>query len=348
MEKMWLRAFCILLPAILVSSSFGQVQNGQFVGLVTDPTEAVVAGALVHVSNLETGFQLDVRTNRVGTYTAGELPAGRYRISVENPGFKTAAQSDLRLNAGTVVRVDFHLTLGQQNDVVEVASAALPINTDNARLAGIVGSAEVANLPLNGRNVFDLIKYEPGATDVRGVIFENGANTVVNGVRENFNNFLINGVSNKGLSGGVVNQPILDTVQEFQVLTLNNSAEFGNSAGAITNLVTKSGTNNYHGSAWWFVRNDVFDANNFFLNQVGDDKPALRFNQFGGTLGGALKKDKFFFFAAYQGDRFLTAAPAVPVFVESSEFRQAVRAAFPDSVAALLYNNFPPTSTGIE
>jgi hypothetical protein len=111
--------------------------------------------------------------------------------------------------------------------------------------------------------VYDLIQYAPGATNVRGVIFENGANTVVNGVRENFNGFLINGVSNKGLSGGPVNQPIQDTVEEFQLLTLNNSAEFGNSAGPITNLVTKSGTNFFHGSLWEFLRNNVFDANPF-------------------------------------------------------------------------------------
>src|SRR5207244_4503040 len=126
------------------------------------------------------------------------------------------------------------------------------------------------NLPLNGRNVYDLIQYAPGATNIRGVIFENGANTVVNGVRENFNGFLINGVSNKGLSGGPVNQPIQDTVQEFQLLTLNNSAEFGNSASAITNLVTKSGTNQLHASVWEFLRNDIFDANPFFANHFPD------------------------------------------------------------------------------
>jgi hypothetical protein len=109
-----------------------------------------------------------------------------------------------------------------------------------------VDSTQIANLPLNGRNVYDLIQYSPGATNMRGIMYENGANTVVNGVRENFNEFLINGVSSKGLSGGPVNQPIQDTVQEFQLLTLNNSAEFGNSAGAITDLVTKSGTNQPH------------------------------------------------------------------------------------------------------
>jgi hypothetical protein len=184
---------------------------------------------------------------------------------------------------------------------------------------------------------------------VRGVMFENGANTVVNGVRENFNGFLINGVSNKGLSGGPVNQPIQDTVQEFQLVTLNNSAEFSNSAGAITSLVTKSGTNLLHGSAWEYFRNDALDANPFFANHDPDPanrkKTPLHLNQFGGTVGGPIIKNKFFFFGAYQGDRFLTSS-AGPVRVESQQFRSAATTAFPDSVAALLYKNFAPSSKG--
>ena len=207
----------------------------------------------------------------------------------------------------------------------------------------------IANLPLNGRNVYDLIQYAPGATNVRGVMFENGANTVVNGVRENFNGFLINGVSNKGLSGGPVNQPIQDTVQEFQLVTLNNSAEFSNSAGAITSLVTKSGTNLLHGSAWEYFRNDALDANPFFANHDPDPanrkKTPLHLNQFGGTVGGPIIKNKLFFFGAYQGDRFLTSS-AGPVQVESQQFRSAATTAFPDSVAALLYKNFAPSNKG--
>jgi len=207
----------------------------------------------------------------------------------------------------------------------------------------------IANLPLNGRNVYDLIQYTPGATNMRGTMFENGANTVVNGVRGNFNGFVINGVSNKGLSGGPVNQPIQDTVQEFQLLTLNNSAEFGNSAGAITNLVTKSGTNNLHGNAWEYFRNDALDAKPFFANHFADptqrQKTPLHLNQFGGTLGGPIRKNKLFFFAAYQGDRFTISNPG-EVLAESSDFRQAVIATFPDSISSLLYSNFAPSNSG--
>ena len=173
---------------------------------------------------------------------------GQYQISVEMPGFQIATSGALTLSAGTVVRADFRLQVRAQDETVEVRDSA--VNTENARLTQTIDSTMIANLPLNGRNVYDLIQYAPGATNVRGVMFENGANTVVNGVRESFNGFLINGVSNKGLSGGPVNQPIQDTVQEIQLVTLNNSAEFGNSAGAITSLVTKSGTNALHASAW--------------------------------------------------------------------------------------------------
>ena len=137
-----------------------------------------------------------------------------------------------------------------------------------------MSSTQINNLPLNGRNVFDLMQLSAGAVNVTGVDFENGHDTVVNGVREDFNGFLINGVSNKGLSGGVVNMPIQDTVEEFQQLQLNMSAQYGNSAGGTVNLVTKSGTNAWHGSGWEYLRNDAFDANEFFLNQAGDPAAA--------------------------------------------------------------------------
>jgi outer membrane receptor protein involved in Fe transport len=341
---------CICFVFLILSlDALAQVQNGEITGTVADPSGAVVPGAKIVLQNLGTRYEIQARTNAEGIYTAKELNVGNYLVRVEAHGFKTAEASNLILNAGTVLRVDFKLLLGERTDVVEVTDADIQVNTETSRLSQTVDSTQIANLPLNGRNVYDLIQYAPGATNMRGVLYENGANTVVNGVRENFNGFLINGVSNKGLSGGPVNQPIQDTVEEFQLLTLNNSAEFGNSAGAITNLVTKSGSNQFHGSAWEFLRNDVFDANPFFANHFPDPedrkKSPLRLNQFGATLGGPLKKDKVFFFAAYQGDRFLTSSPR-PVLAESPEFRAATISAFPNSVAALLYSNFPPGSKG--
>ncbi len=296
---------CVLFVCITLSPiGLAQVQNGQITGLVTDPSGAVVTGARVHVSSPATGYEADMDSNDSGIYAVSELLVGTYTIRVESPGFKTSTAASLVLNAGTVLRVDFELVLGQRWETVEVADAARLVNTETSRLSYTVDSEQVANLPLNGRNVYDLIQYQPGATNMRGIMGENGANTVINGVRESFNGFLINGISNTGLSGGPVNMPILDTVQEVQVLTLNNSAEFGSSAGAITNLVTKSGTNQFHSSAWEFLRNEVFDANSFFANHVADpaDRKRLpvRLHHFGATVGGPLKKDRLFFFAAYQ------------------------------------------------
>jgi hypothetical protein len=336
--------FCLVVVAVLAltCSAFAQVSNGQFSGTVLDPTGAAVAGAKVTVSNPATNFTVSVTSNSSGNYTAKELPVGTYKLTAEAPGFKTASDNNVVLNVGVIAHVDFKLQLGKASEVVEVTGAATQVNTEDSQLATTVSASQVANLPLNGRNVFDLIQMQPGAVNVKNVLTENGHETVVNGLRENFNGFLLDGVSNKDLSGGVVNTPIQDTVEEFQMLTLNMSAQYGNSAGSVTNVVSKSGTNAWHGSAFEFIRNNALDANNFLLNQQGIKRAPLRFNQFGGTFGGALIKDKLFFFAAYQGDRFLTSSQPTVTTVESPQWRAAVAAANPDSVAAVLYNAFPP------
>jgi hypothetical protein len=338
---------------VLILSAGAQVQNGQFTGTVTDQTGAAITGAKVTVTNVGTNLSVTTTTNQSGGYTVKELPVGTYKITAEAPGFKTRSDTSLALNAGSIQRADFKMEIGRATEVVEVSGEATAVQVDDSKLASTVTANEIANLPLNGRNVYDLIQMAPGALNVSGTDFENGHGTVVNGLREDFNGFLINGVSNKGLSGGVVNTPIQDTVQEFQQLQLNMSAQYGNSAGAINNLVTKSGTNSFHGSLWEYVRNDVFDANEYFLNRPGTDpttggafKPALRFNQFGGTIGGPIIKDKLFFFGSYQGDRFKTVGAPQTTIIESPEFRQAVSTAFPNSTAALLYKNFKPALGG--
>jgi Carboxypeptidase regulatory-like domain/TonB dependent receptor/TonB-dependent Receptor Plug Domain len=331
-------------------SALAQVQNGQITGVITDPFGAVAVHAGVHIRNVGTGYEADFESNDSGIYTASELLVGSYTIRVGCSGFKTVTATNLILNAGTVLRVDFKLPLGQRSETVEVSDAARLVNTETARLSYTLDSEQIGNLPLNGRNVYDLIQYQPGATNVRGIMGEPGANTVVNGVRESFNGFTMNGLPNTGLSGGPVNTSILDTVQEVQILTLNNSAEFGSNSGAITNLVTKSGTNQWHGSAWEFLRNEIFDANSFFANHVPNSadrkRLPLRLNQFGATFGGPIKKDKIFFLAAFQKESFLTSSP-YPVFPESAEFRAATISTFPASVSALLYSNFAPTAKGV-
>jgi TonB dependent receptor len=273
-----------------------------------------------------------------------------YKISVEAPGFKTYTDNGVTMDPGAITRVDVKMQLGQAREVVEVTGEAATVQTEDSRLTTTIGAAQINNLPLNGRNVFDLMQLSAGAVNVAGVDFENGHNTVVNGVREDFNGFLINGVSNKGLSGGVVNVPIQDTVEEFQQLGLNMSAQYGNSAGSTVNLVTKSGTNQIHGSFWEYLRNDAANANDFFLNQSNVKRPALRWNQFGFTLGGPIMKDKLFFFTSYQGSRFTTVGTPSPVTVEAPAWQKAVSDADTNtgtsSVAALLYGDFKPSVTG--
>lgn len=347
--------FCLVCFSllVLVLGAAAQVQNGTFTGTVADPSSAAIANAKVTVTNMGTNLSVTTTTNETGLYTIKELPIGAYRITAEAKGFKTSVNANVGLNAGTVARVDFRMELGQAREVVEVSGEAAQVNIEDSKLASTVTSTQIASLPLNGRNVYDLMQMAPGAVNVQGTDFENGHGTVVNGLREDFNGFLINGISNKGLSGGVINTPIQDTVQEFQQLQLNMSAQYGNSAGAINNLVTKSGTNSFHGSLWEYFRNDALDANQYFLNRPGIDpdtgggfKPPLRFNQFGGTVGGPIIKDKLFFFGSYQGDRFKTTGTPQTTLVESPDFRAAVEGALPNSTAALLYKNFEPALGG--
>jgi hypothetical protein len=341
-------SFCaaVLFFAFAPAPLCAQVQNGIFTGTVMDPQGASVGGADVAITNVGTGNTVTVKTGAEGLYRIPELPVGNYKITVTAPGFKKEVKANLYLGAGALERVDFKLELGQASETVTVEAGAIQVQTEDARLSTTIGSAQVSNLPLNGRNVFDFITLVPGAVDATGVSFENGHSTVINGLRPNFSGFLVNGSSDKGLSGGVVTVPNADIVQEFQELTLNMSAQYGNSAAAIVNVVTKSGTNSLHGSAYEFFRNDKLDANLFFLNQNSVKRPPLRFNQFGGTVTGPIWKDHLFFTASYQGERFKTIQNAVSIQTEDPAWAAAVNSALPNSVASTIYSNFKPVNAG--
>ena len=343
--------FCLAVFAVLALSisAFAQIQNGQFAGTVTDQTGAAIANAKVTVTNTATNLSLSTTTNSSGNYTVKEVPYGTYKMTVEAPGFKTYSDKSVNANVGTISHVDVKLQIGKASEVVEVVGAAAQVNTDDSKLSETVTSTQISNLPLNGRNVFDLMKLNTGAVDVMGTDFEEGHSTVVNGLREDFGGYLVNGLSNKGLSGAVVNTPIQDTVEEFQQLQLNMSAQYGSAAGNVVNLVTKPGTNAWHGGAWEYIRNDALDANDFFSNQAGIARQPLHFNQFGLSLGGPIIKDKLFFFLALQGDRFKSQAPPQTIIQESAAWRTAVIQADQNSglnsTAAFLYNNFGHGST---
>ncbi len=344
---------CSLLMSLMffawaATPAYAQVTNGIFVGTVTDPQGASVGSADVTVVNLGTNATISVKSNAEGDYRISELPVGTYKFTVTAAGFKKAVKAGLYLGAGTIERVDFKLVLGQQSETVVVEAGSVQVQTEDSRLTETIGAGQVANLPLNGRNVFDLIQLAPGAVNVTGVDFENGHSTVVNGLRPNFSGFLINGASDKGLSGGVSTVPNADIVQEFQELTLNMSAQYGTSAGAIVNVITKSGSNDFHGSMYEFFRNDKLDANDFFFNKSGTAKPPLRFNQFGGVSTGRIWRDHLFYTASYQGERFTTAPPATQTTTETPEWRQAIAGARPNSVANLIYGSFPASQPGIQ
>ncbi|MGD0921532.1 MAG: TonB-dependent receptor [Terriglobia bacterium] len=340
--------------------TYAQVETGTFAGTVEDPSGAVVPGATVTITNQGTNRSATHQTDASGTYRIVSLQPGLYSLKVEARGFKTSVNRDVELTVGATQRVDFKMELGQETQTVTVEAVAPLVNTEEGRLSHLISGGEVANLPLNGRNVYQLMQLAPGAVNVADVMLEAGADTVVNGIRENFNGFLVDGVANKGLSGGYNIQPNQDIVQEFRINDLNMSAEFGNSAGSVTTIVTKAGTNQFHGSAYEFLRNDALDANDFFRNQAGCElgvdplcngpargdgrgnlaKTPLRFNQFGVTAGGPIRKDKTFFFASFQGSRTKTFAAAVPVSMESPQWREAVINALPNSTAALIYKDF--------
>ena len=351
--------FCLAIFAVLALSfcAFAQVQNSEFVGTVTDQTGAAITNAKVTVMNPATNLNITTTTNSSGNYTVKEIPVGTYKLTVEAPGFKTYNDNGVTANAGTISHVDVKLQVGKASELVEVTGEAAIVATDDSKLSITVNSTQISNLPLNGRNVFDLMTMSTGAVSVKGTDFEQGHGTVVNGLREDFGGYLINGLSNKGLSGAVVNTPIQDTVEEFQQLQLNMSAQYGSAAGNVVNLVTKPGTNAWHGGAWEYIRNNALDANDFFLNQKGVPRAPLHFNQFGGSVGGPIIKDKLFFFLALQGDRYKTIGIPQTLLQESQAWRTAVIAADEnslgittasglDSPAAYLYNNFKPANPG--
>jgi hypothetical protein len=342
-------AILLVVQLLLTLQAVAQVQYGELTGRIQDPSGAVIVGATVDVTHLGTGHTFTVTANAAGVYRAPQLPIGPYSLEATFAGFKTARQTGVVLHAGVIARVDFRLEVGEVTEVVVVEYGGALVNIEDSRPYTTVRGREIEDLPLDGRNPYNLIQLASGAVNVAGVSFEKGERTSLNGLRPNFNGFTLNGSSNKGLSGGTVTIPNPDIVAEFQIIELNVSAQYGNSAGSITNLVTKSGSNDFHGSVFWFFRDESFDANSFFRNRAGEEKPPLSFDQFGGHAAGPILKDKLFFTASVQVENFETFSPPSPILVESPEWRQAVIAAQsgnPSSVAGFLYQNFPFSEPG--
>lgn len=294
-------ALCLLslgtaLPVLAQST------NASIAGQVQDTSGAVVPGAKVTVANSQTGQSLETTTTAEGLYTFPVLSVGTYQLSVEAAGFQRYQQTGVVLDVNQNARLVISLTPGSISESVTVNSDAPLVNTRDVQIGGVVDTRRVNDLPLNGRNVYDLVTILPGVSSASTstVADNNGTAMNVNGSRGHMSTFFLDGGFNNDLwrnSGNVAPNP--DAVDQFRLLTSNFSAEFGRSPGAVVNVITKSGTNDFHGSAFEYLRNGNLNARNFFQADVAP----LRQNQFGGSFGGPVIRNRTFFFGSYQGIR---------------------------------------------
>src|SRR5208282_2531846 len=294
--------------------------NGSLSGTVVDKTGSVISGAAVKIISQGTGTTREVKTDGSGHYLAPYLAVSIYTIRVESQGFRTTEQKDIVLQVDQQREVDFTLNPASVSATVEVSATEVAVETTNPTLGQVITSEQVADLPLNGRDFVQLATLIPGVTSETNPnsFFNNGPSSEVStrgtyslsvgGSRAQETDWLYDGVDdNERTAGGIGGiLPSIDAIQEFKVLTYNYSAEYGTRAGPTVLITSKSGSNKLHGSLFEFLRNTSLDAKDYFA--VTKDK--FNLNQFGGSLGGALQKDKTFFFADYQGTRRRRGEPA--------------------------------------
>ncbi len=298
------------VPGVLLADVTGSI-----LGVVRDPSKAVIKGAQVTVTNTQTNFSEKTLSAEDGSYRFLALPAGTYTLNVTAAGFEQFNDTGIVVKVNDQLRVDVSLTVGSVQQEVSVAAGTVQVETESTQLGDVIDSKKMLALPLNGRSYLDLLGLQAGvapggsvtiggnsgtgARPVSGYI-DNAGNVSVNGQRETANAFLVNGgdvSEGRNMGAGLV--PNLDSVEEFRLITNSFDAEYGKFSGAVMNAITKSGTNGFHGDLFEFLRNDKMDAANFFTPV----KSELRRNQFGGVAGGPFWKDKLFWFTDYQGTR---------------------------------------------
>ena len=292
---------------ILAFAGIAHAQTAQVTGRVSDASGAVVAGAQVTLTNQANGFKRETVSNSEGYYTIPLVQPGTYDVKVHVEGFKPVVRSGVVLNVEQVARLDFSLEAGALSETINITSDTPLLNKETSSVGQVVDNKTVVTLPLNGRNYSQLATLAPGATPNPGSRTSDGFS--LNGNRLFQNSFQVDGADNNNYIFGVDTnttqalRPSVDAIQEFKVETANYSAEYGRASGGIISVAIKSGTNQFHGSAFEFLRNDALDASNFFANRNHLGKPPLRYNQFGGTVGGPVWKNHTFFFFSYQGTR---------------------------------------------
>ena len=299
-----MRKFAGLLVCVCLSVR-AQTPIGTLEGQITDPAAAVVSNAEVSVHNTQTGLSRTVRSSRQGAFHFSDLPVGLYLLEVKAQGFAPYSASAIRIDIGQVVAWPVKLQIAGEHSVVNVSGEAVMVDT-SPTIGNVVSEKQAVDLPLNGRDLTQLGLLQPGVAPMTaglaeaGGIARSGQAYAVNGQRPESNNYLLDGASNvDSVNGGYALRTPVDAVSEFRILTLNAPAEYGETSGATTSVVTKSGGNAFHGDLYEFLRNDAMDSRNFFAAQT---EPLHR-NQYGATLGGPIRKDKDFFFLYYEGQR---------------------------------------------
>jgi hypothetical protein len=344
------------LALLATSSVSAQEVSAGITGHVTDPSGASIVGATVTAKDLDRGTDWPTKTNEDGIYAFPRIPVGRYELRVEAQGFKTYVNPDVALEVNQRARVDVSMQVGTMTESVQVTGEAPVLQTDTTQVGSVVSSNTIVNTPLISRNPVALTLLTAGVTTPDPASFNNGLRSAgggrpyVNGNREESNNFLLDGVDNNFTSDNLVSyQPNPDAIEEFKLITNNASAEFGNFQGGIINVVIKSGTNQYHGDVFEYFRNDKLNANNWGNNWNNVPRGPIRWNQFGGTFGGPVKKDRLFFFADYQGLRRATppqtaTATVMPLAWRNGDFSSLLDPAQTNGKVIQLYNPYDVTN----
>jgi hypothetical protein len=322
----------VALTILLVAAAgpiWGQQVTAAILGKVTDANGDPVANARITVQDVDRGTEWTTESNAEGVYNLPRLPVGTYKIKVAAQGFKTSVHPDIALELNQTARVDLKMEVGAISETVQVVGGAPVLQTDTAQLGTVIDSRTNQNLPLATRNYIQLTLLAPGSVHPNPQTLTSGQTTgssgrpYINGNREQANNFLLDGLDNNQVSDNLVGYtPSPDAIQEFNLITNNAPAEFGNFQGGIVSVTIKSGTNEFHGNLFEFFRNDVLNANFWHNNFTGTGRPKLRWNMFGGTFGGPIIKDKLFFFGDYQGQRFITPAATSAITVFTAAERQ--------------------------
>jgi len=308
--------FVIASPYANAQSTSGRVR-----GTVTDASGGAVAGAKVTLVNVATNITREATTSATGEYLFLEVPVGSYEITVNQAGFKKFVRKDIVVDLNAVVTVDIPLQVGGATETVEVTGAPPVVDTSSTQLGAIVNDRSSTQLPLNQRDVYQLLQLQPGVQSQLGNDLFYGSDkagvVTVNGGRGRSNNYTVNGGDGNDLFVNIpAIEPSPDSIEEFRVITNNFDAEYGRNSGAVVNVVTKSGTNELHGSVYEFFRNDVLNARQFSFNPT--PQTPFKQNQFGGTLGGPIKKDKTFIFGSYEGRRIVRGVVSQQITVPTS------------------------------